>query len=642
MKKKRILYGALSLGLVMVLSSCTLLDSLRTSSTTSTTTSATTTSSTTTLNTTTNTSTTTLSTTTEVATTTSKSTSNTTSSSTTTNTTTSSNTTTSNTTTSTETTSNTTTVATTTEDVITTTDTTPQVNYEMQTLGVTRTYSASMNTPSTLTTYFIDESLVPYVSMEDFLYILSDKLSYNSISKTYDSTTNTYTYERTNSDGDTYTITISPSNNEITLNNCPFYIDALANSNTYSLTSKRVKTTKEYVISPETVTINLSDYNMQMYQIDNKALLPVSIINSIIASPLYYNVYFTGSGYVCDSSTASNQEKSMLFGNISLEDDEELREYSYNTLAFIYDNLFGLKTYRGYESVYEMLEPYKEDLLKTDGSDIEALTSFLYTFIDDGHTGISSYKFGNTSEVDSTSLGERRTKLNKAYQTLENYYKASKFARTSSPYRASGNTAVIEIDSFSLDSSDSSNDTYSTLKSILNSINGQYKNIALNLGLNGGGSIASMVETLGLLTDNDIVMYTYNELTGALIKYTYQVDVDLDGDFTDDDSYASTYDFYILASGYTYSAANEFTNLCIENNIAKTLGKHTGGGACVVLPTSLPDGTSFQTSGPVCLCNYDEENNTYEIVDDGVDVDYDYEYSNFYSVTTLNAYINNL
>ena len=145
--------------------------------------------------------------------------------------------------------------------------------------------------------------------IKSYFNILQGYISASSIKESYDDETNTYTYTKTTSDGEEVKIIVSPDTNEITLTNYPFYVDGLGNTNMYSISSGKIKTTKEYVVSPTPVTYNLSDYGMEILQINGEALLPEAIVNALVGSPLYYNVYYTGSSYVLDSSTASTTEK---------------------------------------------------------------------------------------------------------------------------------------------------------------------------------------------------------------------------------------------------------------------------------------------------------------------------------------------
>lgn len=548
------------------------------------------------------------------------------------------------------TTDNVTTSSNTTTEVVSTTESIDESNFTMVQLNVSNIVENKALKNPILNTYYYQDSIIPYVSLNDFINVMDGYITASSVKVTKNG--NLYTYTKTTSDDEVVTITINPSTNEITLNNFPTYIDALGNTNTYNITDKMVKATKEYIQSPETQVINLSNYNMEIFEIDGMAILPEAVANILFASPLYYNLYYTGSGYVFDSSVATTQEKA-LFSNVTLDESIELRQYSYDTLALIIDNFFGLNNYKGITSAYGILEKYKDSLLSLSSTtNIEATLNVLYYELDDGHTGVSSYSYNSSSNKDyKYNTNVNRSNISSTYNELYTYYEASQTSsfnpfnrKTSSLYKASGDTALVSLDSFELtgDSSSQTTDTFYMLTNALEAIGDNYSNIVINLGLNGGGSIASMIETIGLLTDEDIVIYTYNEHTKALIKYTYQVDCDLDGDFTDNDSYASSYDFYVLSSGYTYSAANEFVNLCNEYGYAKVLGQTSGGGACVVLPTMLPDGTSFQTSGSISLANYDKENNVLEIIDGGITVTNNISYKYFYNASYLNSYIASL
>ena len=121
-------------------------------------------------------------------------------------------------------------------------------------------------------------------------------------------------------------------------------------------------------------------------------------------------------------------------------------------------------------------------------------------------------------------------------------------------------------------------------------------NVALDLTVNSGGSLAAMVGALGFLTDAPIPYSCGDLITGRNTVEYYLVDTDGDGDYTDADAY-DMYDWYVLTSPLTFSAANFFASIVQDTGIATVIGERSGGGTCSVFTLVLPDGTTANISG---------------------------------------------
>ncbi len=120
--------------------------------------------------------------------------------------------------------------------------------------------------------------------------------------------------------------------------------------------------------------------------------------------------------------------------------------------------------------------------------------------------------------------------------------------------------------------------------------------VALDLTVNSGGSLAAMVGALGFLTDAPIPYSCGDLITGRNTVEYYLVDTDGDGDYTDADAY-DMYDWYVLTSPLTFSAANFFASIVQDTGIATVIGERSGGGTCSVFTLVLPDGTTANISG---------------------------------------------
>ncbi|CRH57018.1 carboxy-terminal protease [Chlamydia trachomatis] len=127
--------------------------------------------------------------------------------------------------------------------------------------------------------------------------------------------------------------------------------------------------------------------------------------------------------------------------------------------------------------------------------------------------------------------------------------------------------------------------------------NKKIKNVVIDISQNGGGNIGAMYRVLGLLTNNDIVSHSHEMQSNAKTTENYKIDANKDGNYNDNDAF-DNFNYYILTSKNTFSAANSFSAIVKEMNIGKIIGQKSGGGTSSVLPLVLNDGTSILISSP--------------------------------------------
>ena len=144
------------------------------------------------------------------------------------------------------------------------------------------------------------------------------------------------------------------------------------------------------------------------------------------------------------------------------------------------------------------------------------------------------------------------------------------------------------------------------------------KNVVLDLTLNGGGdsTTASFVMSM-FLGKADVCLE--DTLTGAFMNESFCCDANLDGVFDDKDS-LTDYRLFCLTSPCSFSCANMVPSILKNSKKVKTIGMATGGGACIVMPVALADGTMIRISGNRRL-GYIKNGSVYDI-DRGVEPDY--------------------
>ena len=114
------------------------------------------------------------------------------------------------------------------------------------------------------------------------------------------------------------------------------------------------------------------------------------------------------------------------------------------------------------------------------------------------------------------------------------------------------------------------------------------------------------------------------------------VDINNDGNFKDNDAY-DQYNWYVLTSFNTFSAANSFAAIAKELG-AQTIGQKTGGGMCSVMPIVLPDQTTIEMSSNNAQLS--KVGDKLELIEAGVNPDITINYSDFYNLNTYENLLN--
>lgn len=152
----------------------------------------------------------------------------------------------------------------------------------------------------------------------------------------------------------------------------------------------------------------------------------------------------------------------------------------------------------------------------------------------------------------------------------------------------------------------------------------------IDLTKNGGGNVGAVWRTLGYMTDDVIYYHSQNPTEGSAV--TYQIF----------DSYPRyDYNWYILTSPVTFSAANLMASTAKEQGIATIIGINSTGGASSISGTVLPTGdVIFISSTNVISTLIDGE---YISVEYGVQVDFEFNGFNLlYDDEYIQSVINQL
>ena len=132
-----------------------------------------------------------------------------------------------------------------------------------------------------------------------------------------------------------------------------------------------------------------------------------------------------------------------------------------------------------------------------------------------------------------------------------------------------------------------------------------------------------------------------NPMTGAMATAVYNVDLNLDHQYGQEDQGLTTKNVYCLTSPVSFSCGNLVPCVFKNSNQVTIIGRTSGGGSCVVLPMSTACGSGFQISGFTRLAFI--KNGAFYDIDQGAVPDFTIsKYMFIYDRERLTEYIDSL
>lgn len=393
--------------------------------------------------------------------------------------------------------------------------------------------------------------------------------------------------------------------------------------------------------------------------------MPLPILNVLFCSTNQTNLLYNGEEYHFYYGSPSKELALSMRRSIlnNTECPEDVRQASINGLIFTMNYFYGLNEYKDIDFDFKnyMSESQLKDLWSNDYNVYNrAYTQIIQQGLDELHTNLSYPSVYNNLEDDCNIYGEEnigkhwKEFYSSSDELIANYRNTFQDIK---PVRINGTTAFIKFDSFNVAPNNvlyDENDKlkadawqYDTFYFMLHSMDiikqqNNIENIVIDLTTNGGGTLGAMYSAVGFLTNDNIKLPSYNTLTEEFRLDYYAIDSDNDGDYKDNDAYTQ-YNWYILTSLNTFSAANYFTSVAKNMGIATIIGEKTGGGMCSVMPCVLLDGTTFKISSDNSLRYhyYDDESNQniYYEIESGIAPDYEIDRENFYNLPYLDEFI---
>lgn len=335
---------------------------------------------------------------------------------------------------------------------------------------------------------------------------------------------------------------------------------------------------------PTPVEIDLKEYSLELYVDEQQKLMPLSLCNFFLSQATHmgfllatdqtlYNVsLYNPVGY----EVYTQYEENHFAAN------EQLQQESVNYLAFLMDNVYGLKEYKEVESYQEILNQQFSA-----GNYNQNLSDFIVG-LDDAHTRIqlSSEELQKLNRQ-ALSQSEYEQNFTKTYERNLCYESNESIVE----YRDD----VIYMDYRSFTTRDEIK-----YKNILDESVG--KTIIFDIRCNGGGLMNSMEDLLDYLS-NEPLTYYFMDIQGGRYAITVNARETMN-------------DYILLTSSYSVSAANLFASYFKELSLGTIIGEKTGGAAASVRYFALPDGTVISLSIDILMTN-----SKGEIIEDGIEPD---------------------
>ena len=453
-------------------------------------------------------------------------------------------------------------------------------------------------------------------------------------------------------------------------------------------------------VSPKTV--DLKKYGIDLVADGDDLWVPLPTLEGIFSCPYAYEVYYNGQGiYVSDGMEVLQTTNAKDLDENYYAFTKENR--SAERAAFDYGNLcFYVDTFYGHPASSRISESIKADGLdktldKTiDGMKLSGVKEALKStdmkeyafgmnglinsaFDDGGHTSFRDMmswmpqeemaKWGqrmdelglsenvNTLRSDESSEALADV-LNKGIDAKSIPGEPLRYADGSgyAIYMEQGDTAMYVLTgNYDIDragwtayengeTSEMPQDSMGTFMQALDKAkaNPDIKNFVVNIALCPGGE-SGISTTISKIISGQTYRHQFNELSGQDEVIHYDVDANFDRVFDEKDNEVSyPFSFAVVASSYSYSAANYLANMAKDNGVC-LLGETSGGGANSPQVTPEAEGQSFNMSARYKLM---DKNNQH--VDFGVEPDYVLtqekdgakDYSQYFDLAAISQYVN--
>lgn len=528
-------------------------------------------------------------------------------------------------------------------------------------------YIASADNKQEIKLFFVNNGIVPYISVADISGILKQVYECDNPAKDF------YKLEYTTDDDHAvisrglYTADFDVANDTITFGDYDAFFK-MEGSLLVDMVSLTANTEKLYQQSPlstdrygKSIVFDLKPYEIDLVKDVGGYYVPLQTASDVFFS--YYGKWALFNGDCVIVGDDLDEKLKEIFSSGSGEWTAELARFSYNETCFVLDYEYGLKEQHDIDCFDRLLSDtgLKEELLSTDETVSEgAMYKLIYLYLGDLHSQFTGLSY----LADRDKFMEIIAPIGKglAGTARDNDMAELLAAREANypdgipAYEEVWNTAYITFDQFMDRSPDidyyaqpteEDNSEVDTVRLMQYSCaqilreDSPIENVVMDLSLNGGGDTGTAEYVMALFL-GQADLSTKDTLTGAMTDAVYTIDTNLDGKFDESDTLAGKgLHLFCLESPVSFSCGNLVPNAFKASHKVTILGQESGGGSCAIHPLCTAGGSRYQVSGYRMFSVM--KNGSFYDVDRGADPDYFIgDVNRFYDRKELTEYINSL
>jgi hypothetical protein len=437
---------------------------------------------------------------------------------------------------------------------------------------------------------------IHYVDLDEFMDLMTSGLSFFTIEKNTSYTIKIPVYS---DDGSTiqytYQLSIHPQEDLLYYNDFNFAFALTGEGKTEYLTELEVISSEQSGPSSE-LTIDLKPYGIDLLHVEDTFYIPLDLANLILTGYQLSLYRHESSLYVFDS--LSNIQSMFSYKLAALPTTESiLVDTSFRYSALLFDYFYGLKSHHKVNSYLETFTSKKFDEAQTISAFSGNFTQFIFDS-NDLHTSVMDYGYKKASVSSLVSP----TPYSKTVSYLSAYIQHCRHVEGDFQMTEYEDAYLLSIYQFNQDTKDKLHSVMSEVK--------PDKDIYIDLSCNSGGNVIGAIELLTYMTNDPIEIHYMNATTKTMYKETYLSKTPR----------ALENRFFVVTTFVSFSAANIFTSVVQDMDLAMVIGHKTAGGAAAVGVAVLPNNLVMSYSTTMVFVNKHGV-----IIEDGVRPDVEME-----------------
>ena len=413
--------------------------------------------------------------------------------------------------------------------------------------------------------YFHDLEEVPYMSINQFIYLTPSYLSVDIEIAHMDNNGFSLMYQETNTET-MFVLTYDHTLKNIQLNHIEFLMfldDDDMYPNSYYLTDIEEKQTWNF---SKPITYDLGTYQLSGIIYEEEFYLPLSVLNLFFKS-FNRNLYFNGESLYATDDELYNVE--FLNKYINEEIPYDLKIHTLDYLAFYFDYFYGLN--------FDLKPYFYKDHFEELKFDLNGKThdfyELIYTLIEDFDDLHMEFSFegyyGQDFDFDSLSYTYKgRKKLD-----LDSYELFQEYCRNNKSKKLNDNISLIAINEFE----SYTPEIFALEKDLY--VGTSTTDIIIDFTCNPGGLVTSMMDLLPYVIEGEFPITLKHHGLGHMHHYYFNSDIK-----------RLNQNIYIKTSFLTYSAANIFAMYAAIYGNAVVIGEKSNGGSSTVEVIFAPAG----------------------------------------------------